>query len=59
MPTRLPERHATPADQSDSIVFPLTLLVMLPIAAFLSAIALSWMEQSFGSDDNVVRVILI
>jgi hypothetical protein len=57
MPTHFPERCAAPGDQSASIVFPITALAMLLMIAFLSAIALDWMEPPFGSDGNILAIL--
>jgi hypothetical protein len=57
MPTDLLERRTAPDDQSASIVFPLTVLAMLLLVVFLSAVALNWMELSFGPDGNIEAIL--
>jgi hypothetical protein len=57
MPTHVLERSAALGDQSASIVFLITALAMLLMVAFLSAIALNWMELSFGSDGDIVAIL--
>jgi hypothetical protein len=57
MQTYLAERRAAPGDQSASIVFLISALVMLQMVALLSAIALSRMDLPFGSDGNIAAIL--